>query len=149
MCNRHLWNWSSLNARISCWYANKYTVSHVSLPPEVREMTLFGRGEPASPAPEECWLLLNHLKPSYTPGWAHVWIFGLPLRVLTRTSSDLLSKSLLTLCHVYCSSNLFIPRHLPCAASVAILDLRTSISRETEGVGTTCLWDSPPTESLD
>jgi len=34
------------------------TGSHLSLLP-LREMTLFGRGEPASPIPEECWFLSN------------------------------------------------------------------------------------------
>jgi hypothetical protein len=44
------------------------TGSHMSLLPEVRGMTSFGRWEPASEVLEKCWLLSSHQKFSYSSG---------------------------------------------------------------------------------
>lgn len=44
------------------------TDTYVSLLPEVREMTHFGRGGPFSQFPEDCWLLSNCQKLSIGPG---------------------------------------------------------------------------------
>lgn len=42
------------------------TGSHMSLLPEVRKMTPLGRWELVSQFPEECWLLCNFQKSSYS-----------------------------------------------------------------------------------
>lgn len=51
------------------------TGSPMSLLPKVREMTPFGRGEPASQVPEERWFLFNGQKSFYSSGF-RVWGSG-------------------------------------------------------------------------
>lgn len=51
------------------------TGSHLSLWPQVMEMTPFGRGKPGSHVPEEYWLLSNNQK---SPLKVHLWLFELP-----------------------------------------------------------------------
>lgn len=43
------------------------TGSHLFIWPVIREKLPFGRGEPVSQPLEECWLLSDHLKSSYSP----------------------------------------------------------------------------------
>lgn len=54
---------------------------HVSPMPGVGEMDPFDRWEPVSQAPQGCCLFSNSQRPSSSPGWAHLCIFGLPLGV--------------------------------------------------------------------
>ena len=53
----------------------------MTLLPEGRERTPFGKGEPVSQVPEECWLLSNCQKSSSISGGSHLMIFQLPLGV--------------------------------------------------------------------
>lgn len=59
------------------WYTDGFPRSY-GLLPEVKRTTPFGRGDLVAQIPEEGWLFSTCLKSSYSAGWAHFWIFGLP-----------------------------------------------------------------------
>lgn len=66
MSHKSLRYWGSLEAAFDMLVGA--TGTHISLLPEVREMSPFGRWEMVLQVPEEFWLLSNHQKSSCSPG---------------------------------------------------------------------------------
>lgn len=91
-------HWGRLEASVSFDMIIDTTHSHLSFLPVTREMTSFGRGEPASQVPETCWLSSTHQESSHSTGWAFCSLdchleFGNPESPLDLTADVKTSES--------------------------------------------------------